>query len=91
MLDASRSNLVRPVQAVMHNGVTVWCKANFKGQAAWDQPRAERSTADTPPQRQPGGGLWRACACCPRTYTYTYGPYGCIALSQKSLFSPAIS
>jgi transcriptional regulator of acetoin/glycerol metabolism len=57
MLDASRSNLVRPVQAVLHNGVTVWCKANFKGQAAWDQPRAERSTADTPPQRQPGGGF----------------------------------
>jgi transcriptional regulator of acetoin/glycerol metabolism len=84
MLDASRSNLVRPVQAVMHNGVTVWCKANFKGQAAWDQPRAERSTADTPPPTPARWRVWRACACCPRTN----GPYGCIAPVAKITFQP---
>lgn len=65
MLDASRSNLVRPVQAVLHNGVTVWCKANFKTQAAWEQPCAApsttssttSSTAPASPPRQPGGGF----------------------------------
>ncbi len=41
MLDASRSNLVRPLQVVLHNGVSVWCKANFKGQATWDSPRSD--------------------------------------------------
>lgn len=45
MLDASRSNVVRPLQAVLHNGVSVWCKANFKAQAAWDMPRADPSAA----------------------------------------------
>ena len=54
MLDASRSNVVRPIQVVLHNGVSVWCKANFKGQAAWDVPRADASAAMATPYRDQG-------------------------------------
>ncbi|MBY0466063.1 MAG: sigma 54-interacting transcriptional regulator, partial [Burkholderiales bacterium] len=53
MLDASRSNVVRPIQTVLHNGVSVWCKANFKAQASWDVPNGKPTAAHSQPNPVP--------------------------------------
>ena len=52
MLDASRSHVVKPMQLVMHNGVSVWCKGNFKNQSAWDVPKPGTSAATSSPPNQ---------------------------------------
>ena len=51
LLDVSRSGMIRPLQVVLHNGVSVWCKANFKSQLTWDVPKVAPSHPQT--QRMP--------------------------------------
>lgn len=35
LLDEARKGLHKPVQAVLHNGVSVWCRVKFKSQPSW--------------------------------------------------------
>ncbi|MGB4058918.1 MAG: sigma-54-dependent Fis family transcriptional regulator [Burkholderiaceae bacterium] len=54
LIDQARKGLNKPVQAVLHNGVSVWCRVKFKSQPSWGTgPGVSTHTdvAPTPPQR----------------------------------------
>lgn len=42
-----------PKQLVLHNGVTVWCRANFKSPAPWSAGRTETGTSAAVPATAP--------------------------------------
>lgn len=48
LLDASRLGVIRPLQVVLHNGVSVWCKANFKSHPTWDVPKIPQPASPAP-------------------------------------------
>ncbi len=54
LIDQARKGLNHPVQAVLHNGVSVWCRVKFKSQPNWGSGSGAPTHTDvtpTPPQR----------------------------------------
>jgi sigma-54 dependent transcriptional regulator, acetoin dehydrogenase operon transcriptional activator AcoR len=55
LLDLFRGSVPKPHQLVLHNGVAVWCRANFQVAPTWSNPLVLHTT-DTrasPPQQPP--------------------------------------
>ena len=52
-IEHARKGMNQPVQAVLHNGVSVWCRVKFKAQNSWGvaQPLAPQSDTSASPQR----------------------------------------
>ncbi len=71
LLNVSRTGMIRPVQLVLHNGVSVWCKANFKSQATWDVPPSVQTSLQ--------GSASTAVAAPAATHTPTLPPSSTLA------------
>lgn len=52
LIDHARTGLNQPVQAVLHNGVSVWCRVKFKSQPSWGTGLALPAHASGAPEPQ---------------------------------------